>query len=81
MSGLSWGASVRGKGCQDYRGEEGLRAASKVGEGAQGKMRTNVARSSSNSTELRNEPLQTNPLQMNHDSVSRHHQSSSSISL
>lgn len=54
----------------------------KWGEGAQGrKMRPNVARSSSNSTELRNEPLQTNPLQMNHDSVSRHHQSSSSISL
>lgn len=53
----------------------------KRGEGAQGKMRTNVARSSSNSTELRNEPLQTNPLQINHDSVSRHHQSSRSISL
>lgn len=78
MSGLSWGASVRGKGCQDYRGEGGLRGASKVGEGAQGKMRPNVARSSS---ELRNESLQTTPLQMNHDSASRHHQSSSSISL
>ncbi len=33
MSGLSWGASVRGKGCQDYRGKGGLRGASKVGEG------------------------------------------------
>jgi len=30
MSGLSWGASVRGKGCQDYRGKGGLRGASKV---------------------------------------------------
>ncbi len=62
MSGLSWGASVRGKGCQYYLGEGGLRGPSKMGEGAQGKTRPNVARSSSNSTELRNEPLQTHPL-------------------